>query len=100
MSDPIEQLGEAAIKATLDESGIKPKIKGFIDGLRNKTAFARTTSTDYTVRFFYFAFSVMLYNAWNSVKYLLVLEADLGTIKKKLITLLSFIQELYSMEIT
>ena len=46
---------------------------GYRDKKRN--AFARTTSTDYTVRFFYFAFSVMLYNAWNSVKYLLVLEA-------------------------
>ena len=71
---------------------------GYRDKKRN--AFARTTSTDYIVRFFYFAFSVMLYNAWNSVKYLLILEADPGTIKKKLITLLSFIEKLYSMEIT
>ena len=68
--------------------------------VKKKEGLVRTTSTDYTVRFFYFAFSVMLYNAWNSVKYLLVLEADPGTIKKKLITLLSFIEKLYSIKIT
>ena len=71
---------------------------GYRDEKRN--AFARTTSTDYRVRFFYFAFSVMLYNAWNSIKYLLVLETDPETIRRKIISLFSFIQKLYSIEIT
>jgi hypothetical protein len=71
---------------------------GYRDKKRN--AFARTTSTDYVVRLFYFAFSVMLYNAWNSVKFLLVYAIDAEETRKKVISLFAFIQKLYGIEIT
>ncbi|MCL4362371.1 hypothetical protein M1585_02740 [Candidatus Parvarchaeota archaeon] len=52
------------------------------------------------MRFFYFAFSVMLYNAWNSVKFLLLFGIGIDVLNKKIISLFSFIQKLYGIEIT
>ena len=71
---------------------------GYRDKKRN--AFARTTSTNYVARLFYFAFSVLLYNAWNTAKFLLITEINFETVSKKIMSLFSFLQRLYSIEIT
>ncbi|MGC8483812.1 MAG: transposase [Thermodesulfobium sp.] len=71
---------------------------GYRDKKRN--AFARTTSTNYVIRLFYFAFSVMLYNAWNTAKFLIIKEMDFESASRKIMSLFSFLQRLYSIEIT
>ena len=65
---------------------------------KKKNAFPRTTSTDYVVRLFYFSFSVLLYNAWGILNFLLMIGAGLEELKKKAITLFSFLEKLYSVE--
>lgn len=67
---------------------------------KKRNAFARTTSTNYVARLFYFAFSVLLYNAWNIAKFLLITEIKFDAASKKIMSLFSFLQRLYSIEIT
>ena len=69
---------------------------GFRD--KKKNAFPRTTSTDYVVRFFYFSFSVLLYNTWGMLNLLLMIGAGLGELKRKAITFFSFLGKLYMVE--
>ena len=65
---------------------------------KKKNAFPRTTSTDYVVRLFYFSFSVLLYNAWGILNFMLMAGMELEKLKKKAITLFSFLKNLYSVE--
>ena len=65
---------------------------------KKKNAFPRTTSTDYVVRLFYFSFSVLLYNAWGILNFMLMAGMGLEELKKKAITLFSFLKNLYSVE--
>ncbi len=67
---------------------------------KKRNAFARTTSTNYVARLFYFAFSVLLYNVWNIAKFLLITEIKFDAASKKIMSLFSFLQRLYSIEIT
>ena len=69
---------------------------GFRD--KKKNAFPRTTSTDYVVRFFYFSFSVLLYNIWSILNLMLMIRAGLGELKRKVVTLFSFLGKLYTVE--
>ena len=69
---------------------------GYRDKKRN--AFPRTTSTDYVVRLFYFSFSILLYNTWGVLNLLLMVCAGLEVLKRKAITLFSFLKKLYSVE--
>ena len=69
---------------------------GYRDKKRN--AFPRTTSTDYVVRLFYFSFSILLYNAWSILNLLLMVCAGLEVLKRKAMTLFSFLKKLYSVE--
>jgi IS4 transposase len=69
---------------------------GYRDKKRN--AFARTTSTNYVVRFFYFAFSVFLYNAWSILNFLLMIGAGLEELKKKVMTMFSFLKGMCSIQ--
>ena len=65
---------------------------------KKKNAFPRTTSTDYVVRLFYFSFSILLYNTWSILNLLLMICAGLDVLKRKAITLFSFLKKLYSIE--
>ncbi|MCL5009469.1 MAG: hypothetical protein M1433_00590 [Candidatus Parvarchaeota archaeon] len=57
-----------------------------------------TLKNSYIVRLFYFSFSILLYNTWGVLNLLLMVCAGLDVLKRKAITLFSFLKKLYSVE--
>ena len=64
--------------------------------VKKKEGLVRTTSRNYKIRYFYFMFSVLLYNIWILTSLLVALELDADDIKKCIITFKFLLKNLYN----
>ena len=63
--------------------------------VKKKEGLVRTTSRNYKIRYFYFMFSVLLYNIWILTSLLVVLDLNVDDIKKCVITFKFLLNSLY-----
>lgn len=63
--------------------------------VKKKEGLVRTTSRNYKIRYFYFMFSVLLYNIWILTSLLVALDLDADDIKKCIITFKFLLKNLY-----
>ena len=63
--------------------------------VKKKEGLVRTTSRNYKIRYFYFMFSVLLYNIWILTSLLVALDLNADDIKKCVITFKLLLKNLY-----
>ena len=63
--------------------------------VKKKEGLVRTTSRNYKIRYFYFMFSVLLYNIWILTSLLVALDLNADNIKKCIITFKFLLKNLY-----
>lgn len=63
--------------------------------VKKKEGLVRTTSRNYKIRYFYFMFSILLYNIWILTSLLVALDLNADDIKKCIITFKFLLKNLY-----
>ncbi len=63
--------------------------------VKKREGLVKTTSNNYSIRLFYFLFSVALYNLWTLINLLVMLELGIKDAAKRVVTFKLFLKSLY-----
>jgi len=63
--------------------------------VKKREGLVKTTSNNYSIRLFYFLFSVALYNLWTLINLLVISELGIRNVMKRVVTFKLFLKSLY-----
>ena len=63
--------------------------------VKKREGLVKTTSNNYSIRLFYFLFSVALYNLWILINLLVLMELGTRNVMKRVVTFKLFLKSLY-----